>query len=91
MCGEVGTVAQTHVDTSGDATLDAAITCFENFETCSKDCRSCRKSPSQNGRYMCLEQNYEGMWLKQWPSRTIKENAALVDRSTYRKKNVMGG
>jgi hypothetical protein len=91
MSGEVGTVAQTHVDTSGDATLDAAIKRFENLKTCSKDYWNFRKTLSQNGQYMYLEQNYEGMWLKQWPSRTIKENAALVDRSTYRKKNVMGG
>ena len=70
-----------------EETLDAAIDRFERlFKVLSGLAWSNRNCRPKNGKYAYIEQSYQGIWLKQWPSRTIKENAALVDRSIYRKK-----
>lgn len=81
-------MAKARVENKGDGTLDAALKNFYDiFQASSGNSWIDRKSHPKKGQYMYIEKNYQGMWLKQWPSRTIKENAALVDRKNGRKKN----
>lgn len=81
-------MAKARTEVKGDGTLDAALKSFDDvFQNSSGYSWTDRKSQPRKGRYMYVERNYAGVWLKQWPSKTFEENAALVDRKNGRKKN----